>query len=170
MHSKTLNPQNSRSLWKAESHCSESQLALIAGELAHQLKAGDRVALEGPMGVGKTTFARALLAGLGLVQPPEGSPTFAIAHEYSTPQGEVAHVDFYRLNSELEIEEAGIPAYLWERNLIVITEWLSSWPGFEDQVYQSDRIFEVLLEHVREVDDVPLEDVRQIKIFLHARR
>jgi tRNA threonylcarbamoyladenosine biosynthesis protein TsaE len=122
------------------------------------------------MGVGKTTFARALLAGLGLVQPPEGSPTFAIAHEYSTPQGEVAHVDFYRLNSELEIEEAGIPAYLWERNLIVITEWLSSWPGFEDQVYQSDRIFEVLLEHVREVDDVPLEDVRQIKIFLHARR
>jgi tRNA threonylcarbamoyl adenosine modification protein YjeE len=87
------------------------------------------------MGVGKTTFARALLEGLGVVQPPEGSPSFAIAHEYlSAPHGSVVHVDFYRLRSETEIEEAGINAYFWERRAIVIAEWVSMFPGFEEAV------------------------------------
>ena len=87
--------------------------------------------MEGPMGVGKTTFSRTLLQGLGVIQPPEGSPTFAIAHEYHTPICDVVHVDFYRLRSEAEIEEAGIEAYFWERNAIVIAEWTSMWPIFE---------------------------------------
>ncbi len=100
------------------------------------------------MGVGKTTFARALLAGLGLDQPPEGSPTFAIAHEYDTPSGAVVHMDFYRLKAEQEIDEAGIPAYFWDRDLIVITEWLSSWPAFEAQVLKSGRIFRIALEPI----------------------
>lgn len=86
------------------------------------------------MGAGKTTFARALLAGLGIHQPAEGSPTFAIAHEYTSPKGGVVHIDYYRLKSEDEIDEAGLPAYYWERKLIVISEWLSSWPEFEQQV------------------------------------
>jgi tRNA threonylcarbamoyl adenosine modification protein YjeE len=91
------------------------------------------------MGAGKTTFARALLAGLGVHQPPEGSPTFAIAHEYTSPKGGVVHIDYYRLKSETEIDEAGLPAYYWERKLIVISEWLSSWPDFETQIISSAR-------------------------------
>ena len=57
------------------------------------LAQGSRVLLEGPMGAGKTTFARALLRALGVRQPPEGSPTFAIAHEYDSPRGGVVHYD-----------------------------------------------------------------------------
>jgi len=91
----------------------------------------DRVLLEGALGVGKTTFARALLQGLGVVQPPEGSPSFAIAHEYDSPRGPVVHVDLYRIRNEAEIEEAGISAYYWERDAIVIGEWISMFPGFE---------------------------------------
>jgi hypothetical protein len=83
------------------------------------------------MGVGKTTFSRSLLEGLGVSQPPEGSPTFAIAHEYSGPACDIVHVDFYRLRSESEIEEAGIDAYFWERGAIVIAEWTSMFPAFE---------------------------------------
>lgn len=89
------------------------------------------------MGAGKTTFARALLAGLGVEQPPEGSPSFAIAHEYRSPKGEVIHMDFYRLRSEAEIEEAGLAAYFWERQAITITEWLSDWPEFRDAVLRA---------------------------------
>jgi tRNA threonylcarbamoyladenosine biosynthesis protein TsaE len=94
------------------------------------------VLLEGPLGAGKTTFARALLEALGVSQPPEGSPTFAIAHEYESRAKAcpVVHIDFYRLRSEGEIEEAGIPAYFWGKGAIVITEWLSSWPEFEEAV------------------------------------
>lgn len=83
------------------------------------------------MGVGKSAFARALLVALGVRQPPEGSPTFAIAHEYDSPRGGVVHIDLYRIKSEAEIEEAGIPSYFWERELIVIAEWVSLWPEFE---------------------------------------
>lgn len=112
-------------------------------EFAQELQAGDRVLLEGPMGVGKTTLTRGLLSALQIVQPPEGSPTFAIAHEYQSPRGGVVHIDYYRLKSEEEIDDAGIPSYYWERNLIVISEWLSSWPDFESKVIQSGRTWRI---------------------------
>jgi len=95
------------------------------------------------MGAGKTTFARSVLDALGVVQPPEGSPTFAIAHEYDSPRGGVVHIDLYRLRSETELDDAGIPAYFWERPLIVLVEWLSSFGEFEAQVCKSGRCFEV---------------------------
>lgn len=137
-------------------------------ELAKELRPGDRVLLEGPMGVGKTTFARALLSGLGLDQPAEGSPTFAIAHEYETPRGPVVHMDFYRLKTESEIDEAGIPSYFWERDLIAITEWLSSWPQFEKEVKKSGRCFLISLKH--STTGAPQDFVkREIKIDLHPK-
>lgn len=116
-----------------------------ADKLAKELRAGDRVILEGPMGVGKTTFARSLLHSLGVHQPPEGSPSFAIAHEYDSPQGGVVHIDFYRLKHESEIDDSGIPSYYWERNLIVISEWISSWPEFHQAVLKSGRVVNVTL-------------------------
>jgi len=87
------------------------------------------------MGVGKTLFAKSLIQNLGVEQPPEGSPTFAIAHEYHGAKiGDVVHIDLYRLRSEAEITDAGIDAYFWERNCTVLTEWLSSWPTLESAV------------------------------------
>ncbi len=97
--------------------------------------------MEGPLGAGKTTFAKLLLSALGVHQPPEGSPTFALAHEYESSHGGLVHIDYYRIQSEEELEEAGIPSYYWERSLIVISEWLSLWPDFESRVLQSGKIY-----------------------------
>ncbi|MBC7690151.1 MAG: tRNA (adenosine(37)-N6)-threonylcarbamoyltransferase complex ATPase subunit type 1 TsaE [Methylotenera sp.] len=127
----TTNPP---SLWKAEPSCSEFQLETAAAELAAELVSGDRVILEGAMGAGKSTFARALLRGLGIEQPAEGSPTFAIAHEYQARASSIIHMDLYRLRSEEELEEAGISSYLWDRDCITLTEWLSQFPKFETAV------------------------------------
>ena len=91
------------------------------------------------MGAGKTTFARALLLALGVKQPPEGSPTFAIAHEYNGRFCDVIHIDLYRLKSEAEVDDAGVPGYFWESEAIVICEWLSMFPDFEEQVLKSSR-------------------------------
>ena len=113
------------------------------------------------MGSGKTTFARALLFGLGVLQPPEGSPTFALAHEYESPAGGIAHLDFYRLRSTLEIEEAGIPAYFWERDLIVISEWISEWPEFERQVSEGHTTWQVKLAFEEGADST-----RSVKIWV----
>jgi tRNA threonylcarbamoyladenosine biosynthesis protein TsaE len=72
------------------------------------------------MGVGKTTFARALAQGLGI----EGvtSPTFAILHEYAGPVLPLYHFDAYRLTGSGELYDIGFEEYL-ERNGVVIIEW-----------------------------------------------
>ena len=142
---KTLNLQNSPSKWKVVQNCSELELGEAAAQLAEELKPGDRILLEGPLGAGKTTFARFLLKALGVDQPPEGSPTFAIAHEYTCPKGDVVHIDFYRLKSADEIDDTGIPSYYWERSAIVISEWLSLWPEFESQVLKSGTSWRISL-------------------------
>lgn len=86
------------------------------------------------MGAGKSTFARFLIEALGADRPSEGSPTFALAHEYRSPRGEIIHLDLYRLRAESEIDDAGIPDYFWSRPALVICEWLSLWPEFESRV------------------------------------
>jgi tRNA threonylcarbamoyl adenosine modification protein YjeE len=100
------------------------------------------------MGAGKTTFARALLLAFGVKQPPEGSPSFAIAHEYDTDSAisKVVHIDFYRIRDESEIEEAGLDAHFWEAKRVVISEWLSSWPEFEKTVLERGRSWRVSLD------------------------
>lgn len=92
------------------------------------LKPGDRLFLEGPLGAGKTTFASHLLRALGVRESPGGSPTFPIAQEYATRVGEVIHLDLYRLKSQRDLEDAGIEAYFWEREALVLCEWGSLWP------------------------------------------
>jgi N-acetylmuramate 1-kinase len=134
-------PPTRRSPWRVAPACSEEQLTELARELAARLGAGDRVLLEGPLGAGKSTFARALLRALGVTQPPEGSPTFAIAHEYAARNGlEVVHLDLYRLKSEAELEHAGVHAYFWERpQAVVIAEWASSWPTLVQSLDQAGK-------------------------------
>lgn len=102
--------------------------------------------LEGPMGAGKSTFGRALLEALGVKQSPEGSPTFAIAHQYDIDGArQVAHLDLYRIKNEGEIEDAGIPDYFWNSSQIVLCEWLSLFPNFEESVLRTGRNWRVLL-------------------------
>lgn len=58
-------------------------------------------------------------------------------------------MDLYRIKNEMEIEEAGISSYFWERPLIVITEWLSSFPDFREAVLRSSpghRVWDVRLD------------------------
>jgi tRNA threonylcarbamoyladenosine biosynthesis protein TsaE len=92
----------------------------VAVRLAQQLRRGDMLALQGPLGAGKTTFARALLRALG-VQEEVPSPTFTLLQTYDAPQFIVYHFDLYRLEDEMELDELG-----WDDALadgLVIVEW-----------------------------------------------
>jgi tRNA threonylcarbamoyl adenosine modification protein YjeE len=94
-------------------------LDILASRLALFLKPGDVLALSGPLGAGKTTFARALLMRLG----GEGevpSPTFALMQRYETSRLTVTHCDFYRLDTA-EVDELGLDDAV--REGAVLVEW-----------------------------------------------
>jgi tRNA threonylcarbamoyladenosine biosynthesis protein TsaE len=81
------------------------------------------VVLTGPLGAGKTLFAKGLAQGLGVAPEEVTSPTFAICSEYDLADGRrIAHVDGYRLDSTAELESAGFLDLL-VAGTIVLIEW-----------------------------------------------
>ncbi|MBZ4657409.1 MAG: ATPase/GTPase [Methermicoccus sp.] len=79
-------------------------------------------AFYGDMGVGKTTFVKALCEELG-VQEPVTSPTFAIINEYRDKKGKsIYHFDFYRIKKLEEVFDFGYEDYFYSGNLCFI-EW-----------------------------------------------
>ena len=99
----------------------------IAAALGASLDAnGGVVSLTGALGAGKTLFVKALAGALGLDERVVASPTFVIAAEYPCPPGDgparLVHVDFYRVESELELETAGLLDWL-EAGSLLIAEW-----------------------------------------------
>lgn len=90
-----------------------------AGPLAKPLT----IYLEGDLGTGKTTFARALLKALGETGPVR-SPTYGLLAEYLTPGGRVLHLDLYRIQDPAELGQLGLGDYMDGYRL-----WLVEWPA-----------------------------------------
>jgi len=84
------------------------------------------VALIGPLGAGKTEWVKGLAEGLGVAAESVTSPTFVIASEYPGARP-LAHVDFYRLESEGELEAAGFVDLL-DPDRVVAVEWADRFP------------------------------------------
>jgi tRNA threonylcarbamoyladenosine biosynthesis protein TsaE len=86
------------------------------------------VGLVGPLGSGKTVFAKGLAEGLGVDPAAVASPTFVIASEYPTPSGRrLAHVDLYRVESPEELDAVGF-ADLLDPGSVVVVEWADRFP------------------------------------------
>jgi tRNA threonylcarbamoyladenosine biosynthesis protein TsaE len=98
----------------------------LGARVAARLRPGDVVALSGPLGSGKTTLARAIIAALGhLGEVP--SPTFTIVETYDLDPP-LVHADFYRLESPREAEELGLDDY--REGAALIAEWPEKAGGF----------------------------------------
>jgi tRNA threonylcarbamoyladenosine biosynthesis protein TsaE len=93
----------------------------LAARAAALARPGDALLLEGPLGAGKSAFARAFLraaAGDAGLEVP--SPSFTLVQAYELPAGMAHHFDLYRLSGPDELVELG-----WDeaRDGIVIVEW-----------------------------------------------
>lgn len=94
----------------------------LAMRLAPLLRAGAVLWLQGELGAGKTSFARALLQALG-VRERIKSPTYSLVEHYQTAAAQSAwHLDLYRIGSVRELDELGLDA-LREPAALVLIEW-----------------------------------------------
>jgi tRNA threonylcarbamoyladenosine biosynthesis protein TsaE len=89
--------------WADEAACAASA-GLLAG---HPSLREAVIELEGPLGAGKTTFARHLLQAMG-VEGRIKSPTYAIVETYELDHAAISHFDFYRFDDPQEWEDAGL--------------------------------------------------------------
>ena len=95
------------------------QMHQLGLAIAKVLKSGDLLLLNGPLGAGKTTLTRGIGEGLGALGTVQ-SPTFVLARTHRTTVGpKLVHVDAYRLNSALELDDLDIDF----ANSIVVVEW-----------------------------------------------
>jgi tRNA threonylcarbamoyladenosine biosynthesis protein TsaE len=79
----------------------------LGARLGSVLAAGDVVCLSGPLGAGKTTFARGAIAALtGAKEAP--SPTFALVETYEGAGIALWHFDLYRLERAEDVWELGL--------------------------------------------------------------
>jgi tRNA threonylcarbamoyladenosine biosynthesis protein TsaE len=104
----------------------------LGAGIAERLRAGDVVALSGPLGTGKTTLARAIIAALGY-SGEVPSPSFTIVETYDSPSVRVplVHADFYRLERVEEAEEIGLDDY--RQGAALVAEWPEKAGGFSHE-------------------------------------
>lgn len=98
-------------------------------------------AMFGPMGVGKTTFIKAVCEVLG-VQDTITSPTFAIVNEYRTDSGEqIFHFDFYRIRKVEEAYDMGYEDYIYSGAVCFL-----EWPELIEELLPEDAVRVTLTE------------------------
>ena len=95
--------------------------AELAARLAALLRRGDTLLLSGPIGAGKSTFARAAIrARLGRDEEVP-SPTFTLVQVYEDAESEIWHCDLYRLTDPGDVWELGLDDAFTEA--ICLIEW-----------------------------------------------
>jgi len=92
-------------------------------------------AFYGRMGVGKTTFIKAVCKELGVTETVT-SPTFAIINEYRGRDGEpIYHFDFYRIHKLEEVFDFGYEDYLYSGYICFI-----EWPELVEQILPENTV------------------------------
>jgi len=110
----------------------QAETEALAARLAGLCRAGDILALDGPLGIGKTVFARALInaiaAACGAPAEDVPSPTYTLVQIYSFPMLEVYHADLYRVEDMDEIWELGLEEAF--DSALTLIEWPDRMGGF----------------------------------------
>ncbi|MBQ2262008.1 MAG: tRNA (adenosine(37)-N6)-threonylcarbamoyltransferase complex ATPase subunit type 1 TsaE [Loktanella sp.] len=99
----------------------EAATTRFASAMAALLHPGDTILLQGPIGAGKSAFARGVIrARLGWMEDVP-SPTFTLVQTYEDPDGDIWHCDLYRLTHPDEVLELGLEEAF--QTAICLIEW-----------------------------------------------
>lgn len=96
-------------------------LLALGSRLAQATMKGTVIFLQGPLGAGKTTFARGFLQGVGY-RGKVKSPTYTLVEPYETTQYAIFHFDLYRLTTAAALKDIGLQDY-FSASTICLIEW-----------------------------------------------
>ncbi len=99
----------------------EADTAALAAQLAVRARPGDVLLLSGPLGAGKSAFARAFIRAMsGDTALEVPSPTFTLVQSYELPEVTIWHYDLWRLAGP-----DGLNELAWDEAQagIVLVEW-----------------------------------------------
>ena len=126
-------------------------MLILGTSLSAQLKAGDLILINGPLGAGKTVLAQGIGKGLGIDDIT--SPTFVISrtHKANLP---MIHVDAYRLidtdNPNLYLDDLDLDT----ENSVTVVEW----GGAESARLSEDRL-EISIDRTNEIRQVEIKAI-----------
>ena len=128
------------------------ELKAFANDLSHLAQKGDVLLLKGPLGSGKTEFARAFIRSLCGEKEEVPSPTFTLLQVYDSKKGPLSHFDLYRLELPEDVWELGLEEALSEG--ITLIEWPERLPPLT-LASSLTLTFNILSPTLREVDVFP---------------
>ncbi len=121
----------------------EAASIALAADLAREIRSGDCLALDGSVGMGKSTFARALLRARAddpVLEVP--SPTFTLVQTYEIESEkadsdglEISHFDLYRIGDFEELYEIGLEES-WQQGVALI-----EWPDRAEELLPEDALW-----------------------------
>lgn len=117
----------------------EDDTEALARSLAEAAQPGEAYCLSGPLGAGKSVFARGFIRALCGQDTDVPSPTFTLVQTYDGRTGTIAHFDLYRLEDPEEVLELD-----WDDAMagsICLIEWPDKAGGFLPQ-RRIDVVFE----------------------------
>ncbi len=144
----------------------EEETRALGAAIGDALRTGDVVFLVGPLGVGKTSLARAAIQRR-CNAPAAPSPTFTLVETYSGADLTIWHFDFYRLETPEEAWELGVEEAFAEGASLI------EWPE-RASVFPADRALTITISHAPEgrravVSAPPAWEDRLAKIAAHTK-
>ncbi|MFQ3348717.1 MAG: tRNA threonylcarbamoyladenosine biosynthesis protein TsaE [Paracoccaceae bacterium] len=95
--------------------------AALGRWFSHHVILGDTLLLSGPIGAGKTHFARALIQSKVGELEDVPSPSFTLVQTYEAPDFDIWHADLYRLSHPEEVVELGLEDAF--SSAVCLVEW-----------------------------------------------
>jgi tRNA threonylcarbamoyladenosine biosynthesis protein TsaE len=109
------------------------------------------IGLSGDLGTGKTQLAKGIARGLGITDKIL-SPTFALVNEYRSGRLPLFHLDLYRLDTQQQINGAGLEQYLIDPEGVTVVEWIERW-----HEPRSVSCTKALVVHIRQLSETDRE-------------